>query len=61
MFASNELIRGIPVPAGQHRLKFVYEPPAVRAGFRITLLSALIILGLGAFLFYRSRQYSEQE
>ncbi|MBT4362147.1 MAG: hypothetical protein HOD11_14395 [Candidatus Marinimicrobia bacterium] len=61
MFASNELIRGIPVPAGQHTLKFVYEPPAVRAGFRITLLSALIILGLGAFLFYRSRQHTEQE
>jgi len=61
MFAANELIRGIPVPAGQHTLKFVYEPPAVRAGFRITLLSTLIILGLGAFLFYRSRQYPEQE
>ncbi len=61
MFAANELIRGIPVPAGQHILRFVYEPPAVRAGFRITLLSALIILGLGAFLFYRSRQYPEQE
>ncbi|NQV41130.1 MAG: hypothetical protein HQ506_02145 [Candidatus Marinimicrobia bacterium] len=61
MFASNELIRGIPVPAGQHTLKFVYEAPAVRAGFRITLLSALILLGLGGFLFVRSRKTSEQE
>ncbi len=61
MFASNELIRGIPVPAGQHTLTFVYEPPAVRAGFRITFLSAFIILGLGAFLIYRSRKYPEQE
>ena len=61
MFAANELIRGIPVPAGEHTLRFVYEPPAVRAGFRITLLSALIILGLAAFLMYRSRKYPEQE
>ncbi len=59
MFASNELIRGIPVPGGQHTLKFVYEPPAVRAGFRITLWSVIIILGLGAFLIYRSRKYPE--
>ncbi len=61
MYATNELIRGIPVPAGQHTLKFVYEPPAVRAGFRITFLSALILLGLGTFVFYRSRQQPEQE
>ncbi len=61
MFAANELIRGIPVPAGEHTLRFVYEPAAVKAGFRITLLSALVLLGLGAFLIYRSRKYSEQE
>ena len=61
MYASNELIRGVPVPAGQHTLKFVYEAPAVRAGFRITLLSAIIIIGLGAFLFVRSRKKPEQE
>ncbi|MCF7922224.1 MAG: hypothetical protein K9M55_05935, partial [Candidatus Marinimicrobia bacterium] len=60
MYATNELIRGIPVPAGQHTLKFVYDPPAVKAGFRITLLSVLILLGLGVFLFYRSWKSSEQ-
>jgi uncharacterized membrane protein YfhO len=61
MFAANELIRGIPVPAGEHTLRFVYEPPAVRAGFRITLASILILFGLGAILVYRSRKSSEQE
>ncbi len=61
MFAANELIRGIPVPAGQHTLKFVYEPASVKAGFRITLLSALILLGLSGFLVYRSRKPTEQE
>jgi len=59
MFATNELIRGIPVPAGQHTLKFVYEPAAVTAGFRITFMSVLILLGLGVFLIYRSRKPSE--
>ena len=61
MFATNELIRGIPVPAGQHTLKFVYEPGSVIAGFRITLLSFLILLGLGGLLIYRSRKSTEQE
>ena len=60
MFAANELIRGIPVPAGQHTLEFVYEPGSVRAGFRITLLSVLILLGLSGFLIYKSRKQSEQ-
>jgi len=61
MFAANELIRGIPVPAGQHTLKFVYDPASVKAGFRITLLSALILLGLIGFLVYRSRKPTGQE
>ncbi len=60
-FATNELIRGIPVPAGEHTLTFVYEPAAVRAGFRLTILSALILLGLGGFLIFRSRKRSEQD
>lgn len=61
MFATNELIRGIPVPAGQHTLKFVYEPESVIAGFRITVLSFLILMGLCGLIIYRSRKYTEQE
>lgn len=56
VYATNELIRGIPVPAGNHLLTFIYEPDAVRTGFRITLFSALIILGLGIFLIIKSRK-----
>ena len=61
MFATNELIRGYQVPAGEHTIDFVYEPAAVKAGFRLTLLSVLILLGLGAFLFYRARNNTELE
>jgi len=59
MYEANELIRGIPVPAGQHTLTFVYEPSSVRTGFRLTLLSALIVLGLAAFLIFQNRKNTE--
>ena len=54
-YATNELIRGIVVPAGQHEIEFVYEPSAVRTGFMITLMSLFLVIGLGAFLIYKSK------
>lgn len=61
MFEANELIRGIPVPAGEHTLRFVYEPSSVRIGFRLTLLSVFIVLGLGAFLIIQNRKRTGSE
>ncbi len=61
MYATNELIRGLIVPAGKHKINFVYEPPAVKAGFRITLISSLILLGLGVLLFIQNRKTAERD
>ncbi len=55
-YATNELIRGVQIPAGEHEVEFVYEPPAVIAGFRITLLSVLLVLALGGFIFYQRKK-----
>ena len=55
VFQTNELIRGMQIPAGNHKVEFVFEPAAVKLGFRLTLLSILFVLGLAAFIFYRSR------
>jgi len=61
VFQTNELIRGVLVPAGEHELHFVYAPEAVTTGFRITLLSVLILLGLGGFIIYRSKKGSTSD
>jgi hypothetical protein len=38
------LIRGVPVPAGKHRVEFRYEPASWRAGFVVSLLALIAIL-----------------
>ena len=40
----NHALRGIGVPAGDHRVDFVFRPPAVRNGAFYTLLGLLILL-----------------
>ncbi|NQV29793.1 MAG: hypothetical protein HQ508_02800 [Candidatus Marinimicrobia bacterium] len=60
MYATNELIRGFQIPAGNHKIELIYEPSAVKAGFRLTLLSILILSGLGGLYFYNSRKSTKK-
>jgi hypothetical protein len=39
------LIRGVPVPAGKHRVEFSYEPASWRAGWILSLIALIAILG----------------
>jgi Bacterial membrane protein YfhO len=39
------LIRGVPVPAGAHRVEFRYEPASWRAGWIVSLIALLVIAG----------------
>ena len=59
-YNTNELIRGLVIPGGEHVINFVYEPGSVKAGFRITVLSFLILLGIGAYLIFVKRKSTEQ-
>ncbi len=61
VFLTNELIRGLVIPAGDHEVHFVYAPNAVRMGFIVTLLSVLVVLGLGAFLIYQRKTTANSE
>ncbi|NQV14936.1 hypothetical protein HQ531_05705 [bacterium] len=58
IYLTNELIRGMVIPAGKHEINFRYEPASVKIGFWITILSVLIVLGLSAFIIYRNRMSS---
>jgi len=41
--------RGVKVPAGAHQVVFTYQDRAMQAGFALTLLTCLGILGLGGW------------
>jgi hypothetical protein len=44
--ATNQLFRGVPAPAGAHRVRFEYRPRSLRIGAALTLASALGLLVL---------------
>jgi hypothetical protein len=52
----NYLMRGVVLPAGVHRVRYVYEPRALQAGIRISVLSAAITLLLGVAGFFLARR-----
>jgi hypothetical protein len=52
IFPTNYLFRGVPVPAGQHRVRFEYRPRSVTAGAAASLAGLLAI----AVLFLRARR-----
>jgi hypothetical protein len=43
----NYLLRGVPLSAGTHEVEFRYEPASFRAGWIISLLSAIAVLAVG--------------
>ena len=40
----NYLLRGVSLPAGRHRVEFMYRPTSWRAGWVISLVTALLLL-----------------
>ncbi|HEY9403048.1 MAG TPA: YfhO family protein [Pyrinomonadaceae bacterium] len=53
VYATNYLLRGVVVPAGEHRVEMRYRAPAARNGAIISMLS---LFAFGALLFYSSRK-----
>ncbi|MCA1568433.1 MAG: YfhO family protein [Acidobacteria bacterium] len=51
--ATNYLLRGVFVPAGEHRIEMRYRAPAARNG---AIISVVSLCALGALLFYSSRK-----
>lgn len=51
---ANYLLRSIMVPAGNHEIVFEFKPQSYYTGETISLISSLLILGLGLFLGYKT-------
>ncbi|MEO0740338.1 MAG: hypothetical protein AAF089_01975 [Bacteroidota bacterium] len=56
----NHLLRGVPIPEGQHIVRMRFDPPLHETGYRISLLATLFVYGsllfLGAWTWYRRGQ-----
>lgn len=50
------LVQGVPVPAGTHRVAFTYHAPGLRAGFALSLGTALALLAAAPVAVLRRRR-----
>ena len=48
-----ELFRGVPVPAGSHRVRFWYDPLSIKAGLTVSVLA---LAGNGLLLWWARRR-----
>jgi hypothetical protein len=49
IYATDYLLRGIPLTAGQHRVEFHYGAPAMRVGAIISSLTLLLLVGIAIY------------
>ncbi len=60
-FRANYVLRGLNVPAGNHKISFKFEPSSVAVGMLVnTIFSLLVLIGLGFFA-YKSLKENNSE
>jgi uncharacterized membrane protein YfhO len=58
VYIANHAFRAVPLPAGEHRLTFTYEPAAYGVGWRVSLATAgavLLCVAVGTWMACRRR------
>ena len=57
----NYLQRGLKIPAGDHKIEFVYHPESHYTGVLISRVVSVIIILLGLFVLFKEFKNEEQE
>lgn len=57
----NYVLRGMKIPAGEHKIEFKFEPKVIQRGGFISIISysLLLLISIGWFLFNRKRNIKE--
>ena len=53
MYRANHAFRGVRVPAGTHRVEFVFAPATLKRGFVIWVVGLTLLAGYASWLLYR--------
>lgn len=56
---ANYVLRAMPVPAGEHKIEFRFEPRSHKIGSMLTLICSvlmLVLLGIGLWKFYKGKE-----
>jgi hypothetical protein len=56
----NYLFRVIPIPAGRHQIRLHFDPPTIKLGIGVSVLTLLVILGTLVYFFRRRRIPTER-
>lgn len=63
IYPVNYILRGLVIPAGDHELELVFDPPSYRQSIRysaIGLLMTLLCLAAGIYIYQRKKKISEE-
>ncbi|MBK9150170.1 MAG: YfhO family protein [Saprospiraceae bacterium] len=57
----NYILRGMRIPAGEHKITFEFRPKAYYAGEKISLISSLLLILMAGFVAYRELSSYKKE